>query len=460
MKVDVEDISTIKKTLNVEIPEADVTRELDKSYKTLKKNIKIKGFRPGKVPLALLERRFNKDIHAEVSGQLIQSSYVEALQETQLVPVGEPDLDPTELEKGKPYQYSATIEVRPPIPDLDLKGLKLKKKVHKVGDEQVEAHLKFLQFGQAQLKSIEEDRPAKQGDHVLIDYEGFKDGESFAPAGKTENFGVEVGSGRILKDFEEQLVGMGPNTSKEFPVHFPADYYNKDLADVEVTFKVTLKEIKKEVLPEIDDEFAKDLGEHETLDELKETVQNRLERTFEVRSEQELRRDIIDMLIEQQDFELPEVLVKNELIGLVKEAHDELSRRGMSLEDTGRTEESLSKEYYPRAERRVREYLLLQKVVEQEEITLTDDMLEKAYEEMAGAMDQPVDTIKQLHNNYKQAYEVFKQSTLEKQAIRSIIEDSKIEIVEAEQAEAQKPQAETLESEPETEPDKTEEGDK
>jgi trigger factor len=166
------------------------------------------------------------------------------------------------------------------------------------------------------------------------------------------------------------------------------------------------------------------------------------------------------MLIEQQDFELPEVLVKNELIGLVKEAHDELSRRGMSLEDTGRTEESLSKEYYPRAERRVREYLLLHKVVEQEEITLTDDMLEKAYEEMAGAMDQPVDTIKQLHNNYKQAYEVFKQSTLEKQAIRSIIEDSKIEIVEAEQAEAQKPQAETLESEPETEPDKTEEGDK
>jgi trigger factor len=243
-------------------------------------------------------------------------------------------------------------------------------------------------------------------------------------------------------------------------VHFPADYYNKDLADVEVTFKVTLKEIKKEVLPEIDDEFAKDLGEHETLDELKETVRNRLERTFEVRSEQEIRRDIIDMLIAQQDFELPEVLVKNELIGLVREAHDELSRRGMSLEDTGRTEESLSKEYYPRAERRVREYLLLQKVVEQEEITLTDEILEKAYEEMAEAISQPVETIKQLHNNYKEAREVFEQSTVEKQAIRSIIKDSKIEIVEAEQAEAQKPQAETLESEPETEPDKTEEGDK
>jgi trigger factor len=131
----------------------------------------------------------------------------------------------------------------------------------------------------------------------------------------------------------------------------------------------------------------------------------------------------------------------------------------MSLEDTGRTDESLSKEYYPRAERRVREYLLLQKVVEQQEITLTDEILEKAYEEMAEAIDQPVETIKQLHNTYKEAREVFEQSTVEKQAIRSIIKDSKIEIVEAEQAEAQKPQAETLESEPETEPDKTEEGD-
>jgi trigger factor len=459
MKVDVEDISTVKKTLSVEIPEADVTRELDKSYKTLKKNIKIKGFRPGKVPLSLLERRFNKDIHAEVSGQLIQNSYVEALRETQLVPVGEPIVDPPELEKGQPYQYSATIEVRPPIEDLKLKGLKLKKKKYKVGDEQVDAQLKMLQKGQAQLKSIEEDRPAQKGDYVLIDYEGFKDGEPFTPAGKTENFGIEVGSGRILKDFDDQLVGMSPNTSKEFSVNFPSDYYNKDLAGLDIDFKITLKEIKEEILPEIDDEFAKDLGEHETLADLKEAFRKQLERSYETRSEHELRRDIIGMLIEQQHFELPEVLVKHELSGLVKEAHDALSSRGMSLEDTGRTDEGLSKEYYPRAERRVREYLLLQKVVEQQEITLTDEILEKAYEEMAEAIDQPVETIKQLHNTYKEAREVFEQSTLEKQAIKSIIKDSTIEMIEADRAKAQKPQGETSEAEPETEPDQIEEGD-
>ncbi|UCD87576.1 MAG: trigger factor [Desulfobacterales bacterium] len=458
MKIDVQDISTVKKTLNVEIPEDEVTRELDKSYRTLRKNAKIKGFRPGKVPLSILERRFRKDVHAEVSGQLIQNSYVEALRETELVPLGEPVVDPPELEKGKPYHYSATIEVRPPIEDLNLKGLKLKKKVYKVADEDVDKQLKILQKGQAQLKSIEQDRPVQKGDHVLIDYEGFKDGKPFALAGKTENFGVEVGSGRILKEFDDQLIGMRPNTSKEFSVHFPSDYFNKDLADLDISFKVTLKEIKEEILPEIDDEFAKDLGKHKTLAELKQSIREEVERTREAQSEMELRQGIFDLLIEQQDFELPEVLVKHELSALVKEAQDALSYRGMSLKDTGRTDEALSKVYYPRAERKVREYLLLQKVVEQEGITLTDEILEEAYNELAEAMNQPVDMIKQFHNAYKEAYEVFEQRALEKQAIKSIIKNSSIKVIEAERAEAQEPQPEISESEPETKPDQIDEG--
>jgi trigger factor len=252
---------------------------------------------------------------------------------------------------------------------------------------------------------------------------------------------------------------MSPNTDKEFSVHFPSDYFNKDLADLDISFKVTLKEIKEEIVPEIDDEFAKDLGAHETLAELKQTIRKQLERRYEAQSERELRRDIIDMLIEQQKFELPEVLVKNELSALVKEAHNALSSRGLSLADTGRTDESLSKEYYPRAERRVREYLLLQKVVEQEEITATDEMMEEAYKDMAEAMNQPVDTIKQFHKTYNEAYEMFKQRTLEEQAIKSIIESSTIEVTEADRTEAQEPQAETSQSEPETKPDQTEEGD-
>ncbi|MBE9581767.1 MAG: trigger factor [Proteobacteria bacterium] len=430
MKVDVEDVSTVKKIMHVEIPEKDVTRELDKAYKTLKTNAKIKGFRPGKVPLALLEKRFKKEMHEEVSGQLIQNSYGEALGRAELVPLGEPAIDRPDLEKGQPYRYSTTIEVRPPVGDLDLNGLKLKEKVHIVDDVEVETQLKMLQKRNAQLKSVDEDRPVRDKDVVIIDYEGFKDGKPLEPTRKTENFQVEIGSGRILEDFDKQLVGMEPDSTKELQVRFPDDYYNKDLAGLEVTFKVTLKEIKEEVLPELDDEFAKDLGEYETLDELKEAIRKDLEQRYKAESKRQLREDIIDKLIEQSDFELPEALVKGELAGVVREAQSLMAQRGMSLEQSGQTEEELSEKYLPMAERKVREYLLIEKVIDQEEITLTDEVLDEAYEEFAGALNQPVDTIKEFHNSSQEALDVFKQRTLEKQVIKHIIDMCDVETIE------------------------------
>lgn len=430
MKVDVEDVSTVKKIMHVEIPEKDVTRELDKAYKTLKTNAKIKGFRPGKVPLSLLEKRFKKEMHEEVSGQLIQNSYGEALGQGELAPVAEPAIDRPDLEKGQPYRYSATIEVRPPVGDLDLKGLKLKEKVHIVDDVEVETQLKMLQKRNAQLKNVDEDRPVRDKDVVIIDYEGFKDGKPLEPTRKTENFQVEIGSGRILEDFDKQLVGMEKDSTKELQVRFPDDYYNKDLAGLEVTFKVTLKEIKEEVLPELDNEFAKDLGEYETLDELKEAIRKDLEQRYKAESRRQLREDIIDKLIEQSDFELPEALVKGELAGVVRDAQSLMAQRGMSLEQSGQTEEELSEKYLPMAERKVREYLLVEKVIDQEEITLTDELLDEAYEEFAGALNQPVDTIKEFHNSSQEALDVFKQRTLEKQAIKHIIDMCDVERIE------------------------------
>lgn len=439
MKANVEDINTVKKILHIEIPEAEVTGELEKAYSTLKKNVRLKGFRPGKVPRSIIESRFKKDMQAEVTSQLIQNSYIEALRENELEPLGEPAIDRPDLEKGSPYHYSVTIEVRPTVPDLNLKGFNLKEKVYKVTDEEVEAKLKILQKNQAQLKAIEEDRPVENGDFVQIDYEGFKDGKPFAAVSKTENFVVEVGSGRILKDFDEQLLGMLPNTSKEFLTRFPDDYFNKELAGQEITFNITLKEIKEEILPEIDDEFAKDLGEHETLAELKQTIRTELERRYKTQSGRELRQNVNDMLLEQVDFELPEVLVNHELSALIGEARKALSYRGMSLEDTGQTEEGLSEKYRPIAEKKAREYLILHKVIEQEGIIVTDEILEDAYKKLSESMNQPVDSIKQFHNQYKEAFEVFKQKALEEQAVMTIIKNSTVEKLEVNGGEAQEP---------------------
>ncbi len=431
MKVNVEDLSTVKKILRVEIPEEDVTRELDKTYKTIKNNVKVKGFRPGKVPRSMLERRFKKEMHEEVSGQLIQNSYGEALNQAELVPIGEPSIDRPDLEKGQAYHYAATVEVLPSIDDLNLKGLELKEKVHTVNDEEVDTQVMILQKRSAQLKTVDGARPVKNGDIVVIDYEGFMDGKPFEPARKTENFQVQVGSERILKDFDKHLAGMEANSTKEFQVRFPDDYYNRDLAGLEVTFKVVLKEIKEEILPEIDDEFAKDLGEHQTLAEFKEAIKKDLEAKYKAQSKRQLREDIIDMLIEQSDFELPEGLVKEELSLMVRDARNLAAYRGTSPQAPGQTDEELSKKYHPLAERKVREYLLLKKIIEQEEITLTDEILDEAYKEFAGALNQPEETIRQFHRTDKEAYEIFRQKTLEKQVIKYILENSHVEKVGA-----------------------------
>ncbi|MDY6952122.1 MAG: trigger factor, partial [Thermodesulfobacteriota bacterium] len=420
MKVHVEDLSTVKKILHIEIPEEDVTREVEKAYGTLKNRASIKGFRPGKIPRAILERRFANEVHADVSGQLIQSSYGEALRETALVPLGEPSIDQQDLEKGHPYHYSVTVEVCPFIEDLNLHGLTFKQRVHTVTDEEIQTQLKILQKQNAELHTVEEKRAVRDGDVVIIDYEGFQDGKPLEAAGKTENFQVEVGSGRILADFDQKLVGMEPNGTREFDLSFPEDYYNKDLAGLEVGFKVSLKEIKEEILPTMDDTFAKSVGEYETLEALKETIKKGLERRYEMQSERQLREDLIDVLVAQSDFELPEALVEEELSALVVDAQNAMAQRGMSLEESGQTLEGLSARFQPLAERKVREYLLLQKVIEQEGITVTAELVDKGYAELSEAMGQPIDTIKQFHDSYRESYKVFEQKILEKEAVRHI----------------------------------------
>jgi len=205
MQVSVEDINSVKKTLHIEIPEADVVRELDKAYNELKKRAKIKGFRPGKVPRSVVVRLFKKDVHADVTSKLIQSSFMDALKETDLKVVGTPQLDPPELKDSGPYKYDATVEVSPDMGDIDYSGISLKRTNYKVSDEEIEAQLKLLQKNLAKLEKIEESRPAREGDFAIIDFEGFKDGQPFAETAKTDNFTLQIGKGPIIREFDDQL---------------------------------------------------------------------------------------------------------------------------------------------------------------------------------------------------------------------------------------------------------------
>ena len=432
MQVTVEDVSSVKKILHIEVPENIVIRELDNAYKNLKKNAKVKGFRPGKAPRSVLERLYKKDVHGDVSSKLLQDSFVEALKETELNIIGNPEIEPPKLEEKGPYKYDATVEVKPEIDDIDFKGLTLKKALYQVTDEEMEAQLKLLQKNLTQQIPITEDRPVQENDSVLIDYEGFKDGMPFPESQKTDNFTMKIGAGAISKTLDEELIGMKPGENREITVNFPEDHFNDKLANHEITFHVTLHEIREEILPEIDDEFAKKLGQYETLDVLKSAITKNLNEGYQKRVEQELNEQIYNDLIEKTQFELPDSMVDYELNNIVDEIEKTLTYYNKTMEEQGLTKEMLVEENRETAEKKVRRHLILGKIIDQENIELSDQELEDGFAEMAQVVNQPVEAIKNYYQQNEDNLDFFKHTLLEKQAIKLIIESSNIEEVKPE----------------------------
>ena len=432
MQVTVEDVSSVKKILHIEVPEKIVIRELDNAYKNLKKNAKVKGFRPGKAPRSVLERLYKKDVHGDVSSKLLQDSFVEALKETELNIIGNPKIEPPQLEEKGPYKYDATVEVKPEIDDIDFKGLTLKKALYQVTDEEMEAQLKLLQKNMTQQIPITEDRPVQENDSVMIDYEGFKDGMPFPETQKTKNFTMKIGAGAISKTLDEELIGMKPGENREITVNFPEDHFNDKLANHEITFHVTLHEIREEILPEIDDEFAKKLGQYETLDDLKNAITSNLNEGYQKRVEQELNEQIYKDLIERTEFELPDSMVDYELNNIIDEIEKTLTYYNKTMEEQGLTKEMLVEEHRETAEKKVRRHLILGKIIDQENIELSDQELEDGFADMAQAVNQPVEAIKNYYQQNQDNLDFFKHTLLEKQAIKLIIDSSNIEEVEPE----------------------------
>jgi trigger factor len=432
MQVTVEDVSSVKKILHIEVPEKTVIQELDKAYNQLKKTAKVKGFRPGKAPRSVLERLFKKDVYGDVSSKLLQDSFVEAIKETNLNIIGNPKIEPPSLDKKSSYKYDATVEVKPEIDDIDFNGLTLKKALYRVTDEEMDAQLKQLQKNLAQHMPITEDRPVQENDSVLIDYEGFENGNPFPETQKTENFSMKIGAGAISKTLDQELIGMKPGENKNITVKFPEDHFNKNLANHELTFHVTLHEIREEILPEFDDEFAKKLGPYETLDDLKNAIKTNLNEGYQKRTEQELNEQIYQGLIDRTEFELPDSMVDYELNNIIDEVEKTLTYYNKTMGEQGLTKEMLAEEHRDTAEKKVRRHLILGKIIEQENLTLSDQELQDGFADMAQAVNQPVEAIKSYYEQHQDNLDFFKHTLLEKQAIKLIINSNNIEEVEPE----------------------------
>lgn len=396
MKVTVEEINSIKKKMNVEVPEEQVIKEVDSFYRELSQKAKIKGFRPGKVPRNILERHFKDYVKTEVIQKLIQESYPQALSEAKLHPVSNPLIDPGEMEGGKPFQYAATIEIKPEIKVEGYIGLKIEGKKEGAKDEEVEERLKNLQNIHAQLKTISDPRPIQPGDFVIIDYEASIESKPL-DEGKATDFTVEVGSGRFIPDLEEKLVGLKPDEEKAIEVSFPEDYGYKKWAGKTLSFHVKIKEVKEKILPILDDEFAKDLGDYSSLEDLRLKLREEIEKDKKLILERQLKDQMVEQLLQANSFEIPESLVEEQTRTLVSDTKMRLATQGVDFKNLGVSEEKLQGDYREMAQKQVRTFLILEKIADQEGITVTDGEAEDRVREISERIHQKFDVVKRYY---------------------------------------------------------------
>ncbi len=369
MKFELEEISPTEKKINVEIPHEEVEKILSKKYKELRKRVKIKGFRPGKAPRFMLERFYGPQVTQETVQELLETNIPKILEESKIEPLVELEYDFEEIDfKGqKPLKFSAIVEVKPEITIDDYKGIPLKKEMVEVTDEEVEERLEELRENNAYLETVEDPSPLKEGDFAVIDFDTFIDGEKREDL-SAKDFTLEVGKAQIHADFDSQLIGMNVGETKTIKIKYAPETPNKELAGKEVEFNVTLKEIKQKIRPELDDEFARDLGDFSSLDEIKEKIKEEVLKMKESRAENLLREQLFNALIERSSFELPKRFVEREMALMVEQFKKQLEARGLTLPDIHSSEDALKEQYRPEAERRTRLALILGKIAELEGI--------------------------------------------------------------------------------------------
>ncbi|MGG2952968.1 trigger factor [Geobacillus stearothermophilus] len=386
--------------LTVEVDAEKVNKGLDAAFKKVVKNITLPGFRKGKVPRVLFEKRFGVEaLYQDALDILLPEAYAKAVEEAGIEPVSMPEIDIEQMEKGKSLIFKAKVTVKPEVKLGQYKGLEVEKMDATVTDEDVENELKRLQENYAELV-VKEDGTVENGDTVVIDFEGFVDGEPFE-GGKAENYSLEIGSGTFIPGFEEQLVGMKAGEEKEIQVTFPEEYHAEQLAGKPATFKVKVHEVKAKQLPALDDEFAKDVDEEvETLDELKAKIRARLEEAKKNEAETALRNAVVEKAAANAEIDIPAVMVQNETDRMLREFDQRLQMQGLNLQlyyqFSGQDEAALREQMKEDAEKRVRAALTLEAIAKAENIEVTDEEVEEELQKMAEAYNLSVDKLKEL----------------------------------------------------------------
>ncbi|MEN8233133.1 MAG: trigger factor [Thermodesulfobacteriota bacterium] len=382
MQITVNEVGGLTRKLKIVLPKEEVNKELDAGFQKVKKDANIKGFRRGKVPRHILEKTYGQQVKAEVAEKLVQATYFDAIEKEKLDVVAHPEIKAPVFEDDGSFSYEAEVDTRPQFELNEYKGLEIEKQEISVTDEEIDSEVERLRKEIAPLRNVE-DRVAQVGDIAIVDFDGFHDGEQMKEV-HGENVNVDIGTGHHGQEFENGLVGMKKGEESSVEVNFTADSPNPMLAGKKIEFKINVKDIKERVLPDLDDEFAKDVGkEFDTLAALQDNVREQILAEKEQARSGDLLDKIMQKLVEANEFEVPSRLVQYEINEYIKQTEETLKRGGLTLESAGVNRAEAEERYRDTAVKRVRGDFILKKIAEKEDIKVLDEDMNNGFARIA-----------------------------------------------------------------------------
>lgn len=427
MSVQLENLEKNMVKLTIEVSAEELEKALQTAYMKEKSKISIPGFRKGKVPRAMIEKMYGPEIFFEdAANLLITQEYPKAVEESGADVVSRPEIDVTQIEKGKPFIFTAEVAVRPEVTLGEYKGVTVTRVDTAVTEEELNEELDRERKSNARTITVE-DRAIAEGDTAVIDFEGFTDGVAFE-GGKGENHSLVIGSHSFIEGFEEQLIGK--NTGDEFDVNvtFPEEYHAQELAGKPAVFKVKVNEVKTEELPELDDEFAQDVSEFDTLAEYKESVEKKLVERKEAEGKRAQENEAIDIIVEASQMEIPDVMIENQTQSMMEDFANRISQSGLSVEQymqfSGTSVEQMLEQMKPEALKRIQSTLVLEEIAKKEGIEATEEDVDAELEKMAGMYGMQADQLKEYMGDSEK--ESMKMEIAVQKAIELIMEYAEV----------------------------------
>jgi len=372
-----EDVNTISQKLTVTVPPQHIKQSAKKALNELKKDAKVPGFRKGKVPDDMIKQRMGDAYTEEIVRQVVRDSYPEAIKLSNAHPISDPriETETAEVDESKPYIYTAVFEIYPKVEPKDYTGMKLEKEKVKVSKEEVENELKALQQQMTQLEPAP-DATIGKGILARVDFKGTADGKSFEGS-EAKDFIVDLEAKNLLPEFEKQIQGMKQDEERSIEFSYPEDYFNKEIAGKSGTYEVKCKELRRKVVPELNDDFAKDLGPFKTMDDVKKAINDRIAWFKEGQQRQMMHRQVMEHFSKEQPIDVPDVMVSSELGSMLEEFSKQLESQGKTLKDIGLDPSTFVREHMEEAKLRVRGYIIANAIAQKEKIKVTDDELDQ-----------------------------------------------------------------------------------